>query len=146
MGKLNKTVIYQYMFTIKMLIKSGAEVILEKPKKLKKTFNIIPIKQITAIRGVKKFKNVDSFEKRYGDIISIFRNANCSVFLDGKIYQLPTLLCMEIPDGNVYSDFEIISEGKLFYEQIIDYFSTHEDNYHNLKLIKNNDIISFVTN
>ena len=110
---------YQYIFCLKMLIMQKAEITIQRTTKSNRRYSPILIRKIKAIRGSKKYERTIEFREQYGDIISMFSLANIFIYCKGKVYSLPTILCMETHQGIILTEKEIISEGKEFYENTL---------------------------
>ena len=141
MSTKKEQLFYQYTFCIKMLLLQHAQLTLQLAQRPHSTISPITIRKIRAIRGVKHFNKKDEFSQQYGDILTMFKLANIFVYTKGKLYRNPSILCMEVQQGQILTESQIISEGKLFYEQTIMPLIETVKSSQQIKLFINQDIV-----
>ena len=138
-----ETIFYQYSFCIKMLLMQQAQITIELARRKRSSLFPLTIRKIRAIRGVKHFTKTTEFSEQFGDIINMFKLANIFVYTKGNLYCNPTILCMEVQQGLILTENEIIAEGKNFYEQtLLPYVNSLKSNQKIKLHIEKNDILS----
>ena len=128
-----------------MLLMQQAQITIELSRRKRSSLSPLTIRKIRAIRGVKHFSKTTELSEQFGDIINMFKLANIFVYTKGNLYRNPTILCMEVQQGLILTENEIIAEGRKFYEQtLLPYVNSLKSNQKIKLHIEKNDILSEV--